>query len=580
MEAHAKSLEFVCNESRIIIPYFQRGYVWDEQNWEDLLSDLLNFSTNHFLGSLILKQVKVATGEPKQVLVIDGQQRLTTLSILVRALYDLFTDDLKDNAEDALRAFLFYKRNRTDKKYHIKIQHSRIDAVAFRSVIENEERPDLNAITAGSSKILRCYKYFRTELARVSAETTETLFNKLLDKENKILVVIDLLESDNEQSIFDTINSAGVRLSAADIIKNNLFQKAIEIKEEDDDALGLYEQTWNATFLSDEETINFWDAERATGRAMRDNIEILLHSISVIESIYDPDKHTLANLGDIYKEKIAGFRSFGQVKAFAEKICEYAKLYREKIATFNPSSVLSYRDNLGRLLHVLDVLQLTTFHPYVLHVLRSTPREDEQNKLFHLLERYVVRRMIVNETTKSYNKICREFIAEPNSLHSKVDEVSDERISTALRSINNKPAALLLFWIELYRRFKESNKFDEDSLKFDYSLEHVMPQKWESHWPLPGKVDEKIETNYRVKAIYSIGNMTLLTTGLNSSLKNFELSRKMNGEGRKKGIKSYASLSITRDDLVTPYEKGNFDWNEDTIEARSVALQQTILEIW
>lgn len=89
MEAHAKSLAFVGNEGKIKIPFFQRGYVWEEKNWEDLVSELLNFKRNHFLGSLILKQQKVTSGEIKEVLVIDGQQRLTTLSILLKAIYAL-----------------------------------------------------------------------------------------------------------------------------------------------------------------------------------------------------------------------------------------------------------------------------------------------------------------------------------------------------------------------------------------------------------------------------------------------------------------------------------------------------------
>lgn len=580
MEAHAKSLEFVCNEGRIQIPYFQRGYVWDEPNWDELLSDLLNFNRNHFLGSLILKQMRVASGEPKQVLVIDGQQRLTTLSILIRAIYDLFDSELKENAADSLKGFLYYKRNKTDKKSYIKIQHSHIDAAAFKDIVENEVRPDLSKITKETSKIYRCYKYFSERLSSLGNETLEKLFNSLLDQNNKILVVIDLTENDNEQTIFDTINSAGVRLSAADIIKNNLFQKAQELQESEGETIRLYEETWKTTFLNDEESIKFWDAERSTGRSMRDNIEILLHSISVIESIYDPDKHTLSNLGEVYKDKISTFNSFEQIEAFARNICEYAKVYREKIASFDSTSILSYKDGLNRLLHILDVLQITTFHPLILHVLRKETDESKQLEAFKLLEKYVVRRMITNETFKNFNKMCKDFIADISELKSKSNEIADDRISAAIRDIGNKPATLLLFWIELYRKMEETNKYDVDYLKYSYSLEHVMPQKWETYWPLPGLKDEEIEKINRVKAIYSIGNMTLLTTSLNSSLKNFELARKINGEGRKKGIRAYASLSITQEDIVKPFEQGNLIWDEESIENRTKGLEQLILKLW
>ena len=80
MDAKAKSFTFLSNEGQITVPFFQRGYVWDKDNWETLLGDLLNTTRGHFLGSLILKQQRAASGEPKEVLVIDGQQRLTTLS--------------------------------------------------------------------------------------------------------------------------------------------------------------------------------------------------------------------------------------------------------------------------------------------------------------------------------------------------------------------------------------------------------------------------------------------------------------------------------------------------------------------
>ena len=114
MDAKAKSFTFLNNEGRVRIPFFQRSYVWSNENWEDLLRDLLDETRNHFLGSHILKQQLPMTGEPKEVQVIDGQQRLTTLSILVKALYDTFPEDLRANCEGSIRNHLFYKILRND----------------------------------------------------------------------------------------------------------------------------------------------------------------------------------------------------------------------------------------------------------------------------------------------------------------------------------------------------------------------------------------------------------------------------------------------------------------------------------
>src|SRR5437868_10843089 len=136
MDAEAKSFTFLGNEGQFTIPFFQRGYVWDEANWTELLTDLFNANRRHFLGSLILKQQRSASGEPKSVTVIGGQQRLTTLSILLKAVFDSLPADLKENCEPAVRTHLFFKRYQTDRKYLVRIQHSHVDASAHTAVIK------------------------------------------------------------------------------------------------------------------------------------------------------------------------------------------------------------------------------------------------------------------------------------------------------------------------------------------------------------------------------------------------------------------------------------------------------------
>jgi uncharacterized protein with ParB-like and HNH nuclease domain len=331
MNAEAGSFTFLGNEAAVRIPFFQRAYVWEQSNWEDLLTDLLDDTKTHFLGSLILKQQKKQSGKPKEVLVIDGQQRLTTLSILVKTIYDCFPEDLKSSSEASLRTHLFYKQHPTDKHYHVKIQHSQCDAQYYRQVVESGITPAVLAnISETSNRILRCYKYFLGELSKRNHSDIEALFNRILDHDNRILVLIDLGEDDEEQAIFDTINSAGVRLSAADIIKNALFQRALELIESQDEVLQMYKDDWEAVFAKDDAAIVYWDAERSTGRLMRDNIEILLHSVAVINGIFDPDKHSLSALSALYKAVIAG-QSEDELRRFIAEIKEYALLYKEPL---------------------------------------------------------------------------------------------------------------------------------------------------------------------------------------------------------------------------------------------------------
>lgn len=135
MKAEAKGFKFLSLEGKVKIPFFQRRYVWDKDNWEDLLSELLR-TKRHFLGSIILKQLPSLSGEPKELEVVDGQQRLTTLSILLKALYDTFSSELKENCKGIIQELLFYRRDFASANYELKIEHSQVDADEYRSVIQ------------------------------------------------------------------------------------------------------------------------------------------------------------------------------------------------------------------------------------------------------------------------------------------------------------------------------------------------------------------------------------------------------------------------------------------------------------
>lgn len=589
MEAKARSFNFIGTEGLITIPFFQRSYVWNQDNWEELLADLLNNEKSHFLGSLILKQQKTSTGDPKQALVIDGQQRLTTLSILVKALYDSFSDKLKLACIDSIRRHLFYKVNETDENYFIKIRHSHLDSEAFGTVISNGIESvyiDYSEKTS-TSRIISCYSYFTKEFKKYDETDRTRLFNSLLNTDNKILVVIDLEDSDNEQSIFDTINSSGVRLSAADIIKNSLFQRYINLSDKEA-AIKLYNKTWDDSFLKDEESIQYWGKQRTTGRLLRDNIEILLHAIAVIKGFYDPEKHTLSDLSDLYKSKIESFLTKEDLSNFIAEISEYASIYRSKILSFDEKTTFTYFDYEQRLFHILEVFEISTLHPYILSIYKNHSNDPEEIKqILGTLECFIIKRLIAKEEIKSFNKLCKDFINDTSLVKQKISEISFSNFVSGIKSINNKPATLLLFWVELFRRHND-NKFALKELKYDYTLEHIMPQKWEEFWTTfpPLKDDngnllsQENLTKNRLEKIYSIGNMTLLTGSLNTSLRNYEFQRKMRGEGRKNGIIVYADLSITSVDIVEPFLKGDTNWDETKIEARTTTLLNEIINIW
>lgn len=597
MKADAMSLTFLGNEGLVRIPFFQRGYVWDITNWEDILTDLLEFEKSHFLGSLVLKQLENQSGKHKQVLVIDGQQRLTTFSILLRAIYNSFDKETQKNCESSIQNYLFFKKYQTDKDYHVKIEHSKIDKIYFQKVIRNEVQADEydsiiveNPATKSLSKhnkILQCYKFFSERLKEIDIDIRLNLYNRLLDQENKILVIIDLTEKEDEQAIFDTINSAGVRLSSADIIKNALFQKAIDLFDNTEEVESLYSEKWENIFSKDEDSINFWDTPRATGRLMRDNIEILLHSIAVIKGFFDPDKHTLSDLSNLYKSYISKI-SKDDLKEFICEISKYASLFRDKILVFNSSTLFNFADSYARLFHILSVCEISTFHPYILSLFyKNSKNEEKLLQELRKVETLVIRRMITKAETKSYNKMCKDFLRDNSVIEIKIAEQTDDEVESGLTSISNKNASLLLFWVELYRRSKD-NMQSVQELKYNYSLEHILPQKWEEYWDKVKVVDANgneitdpdVAKSERYSKIYQIGNMTLLNSSLNTSLRNYDFDSKIAGSGRKKGIRHYADLGITKFDILQPYDKGDKIWNEKKIIDRTKSIATDVLSIW
>ncbi len=588
MKAEEKGLGFLTMEGKVKIPFFQRTYVWDEDNWEDLIEEFRDEEkTNNFLGAIILKQLPSISGKPKELEVIDGQQRLTTISIFLRAIYDSFSEDIKQNVKDAIFTILFFKRDYTSNDYEVRIENSYVDANSYKKVIKEPETINLNEVNEKSHRIIRCYKYFRETFEEMSEEDKKNLLNKILNPGNKMLVVIDLDEKDDEQSIFDTLNTAGVKLTAAEIIKNALFKKLIELSDSQE-AIKTYKETWRKVFLEDEDILMYWEKELTTGRLKRQNIEILLHSVAVIEGFYDPAKHTLSDLSRLYKKKMGEFKTSKDLEAFIGKIIEYASIYKENIYDFDKSDLFSFSNDLNgikkRLLHILNILNISTFHPFILRVIKN---ENPTKQKIYLkdLENFIIYNAVTKKIPiKNYNKLIKQFIKDPENLKKEVAGISKEDIAIGLRKVPNKLASLILFWIELYRRAKEE-KSDTMELKYTYTLEHIMPVKWEKYWnfnnvPHPdSSLSDAEKEKDRKEKIYWLGNMTLLKSKLNTSIRNYDFERKINGEGAKKGIKHYADLLITKE-IIEEFEQGDKIWNEDKIKNRTKEFTDTFLQIW
>ena len=416
------------------------------------------------------------------------------------------------------------------------------------------------------------------------------LFNKILNDDNKMLVVIDINDNEDEQAIFDTINTAGVRLTSADSIKNNIFQRGFELFGINAEKVKeLYDNYWDKSFLLDKETIEFWSTEKTTGRFTRSNLEIFLQAYAVIKEIYNPTTDTLSDLTSRYKTYFQNKVNDENFENILKEMSSYAKIYKDKIINCDPNDEYSCADTTRRLFHVLQVTETTSLHAYILYLLYEyKDKNDLLMQKLNELEQYVVYNTIANisERKKNYNKLCLDFIKGEKNPKEELGDVSEGDFVSGLKKLSNKDATLWLFYIELYRR-KTEDKFDKETLNYVYTLEHIMPQKWEKHWNIVDIVDENGNVitdderakNARKSAIYSIGNMTLLKSKLNTSIRNYTLDRKIEGEGNKKGIKEYVELTITKRDVIDEYKK-NKEWNEKTIYDRTVRLAKELMKCW
>lgn len=586
MHAYEKPLTFLRDTPKYKIPFFQRSYVWKEDNWKELWEELVSARTNSFLGSIILKRTSINGKELK--LVIDGQQRLTTLSILTKCLMDHLEKTAGTSTINSiLNELIFhtetiFTKGGFEENRSPRIEHSRLDKMAFETVLYG------TVDESNSHSIIQCYHFFEKQFAVASLDEVNHIVAKVAGSDSKLLVVIDLDENDDEQIIFDTINSAGVKLTAADIIKNAMYQK---IDNGEPDTEEHYNEYWKKTFEQDQDTVDMWLETKGTGQNIKTYIDLFFHCFAIMRGFFDPTNDKIAELADKYKAYIKN-KSVQETKLFIEDICANAKKYKEIFIGYDSVTGYKYDQSKDRLLHILNTIKITIFDAYILYVV-STYDENECERRFKLLETYIIRNYVLgnSNTTKSYNQKMKEMLEERFVFEEELRaaERSDSCIEAKLKSMGNNPAKLVLFWIELYlRATTTTSDQNETGLTYNYQLEHVMPQSWQENWAVVDcpvlcngvpVADAEQAAGIRGHAIYEIGNMTLLTAKLNGQISNSSFKDKVEGREIKgkfaPGIRQNSSLRITVEDIVNQRE-----WNEDHISARTKKITNLFKEMW
>ena len=566
MDAGKATISGVFNGSRLLeIPFYQRAYVWGEEQWERFLGDMEFVTASkrpYFLGSIILKQESsgYTWSEVSEVrTVIDGQQRLTTMVIFFKALCAKI---------DANRLF---ERDFVLETGEVALRHGKYDRQDFEKVVNATGSEPVE----GSSAIIGAYNYF---LKNIDPEKVDR--NTI--KSNVQFVCIDLTEGEDEQQIFDTINSLGVRLTTAELLKNYFFNRENE---------QAFKDSWEDVFEPTAEKKSFWDQEVVTGRIKRTLIDLFFDAFLQImvqdkaRCVTAEDKlyySRTSNLFQSYKDFISRYCDGGKDEVL-NAMNAYAAVFE---STFDPTCCdrnVPPAPSTERMNVLIFGLKNSTLIPYVLYVRKSVESPDEQAKVFATLESYIVRRMLVRATTKNYNRLFTSLI---------LNEVKDAEALRKALEANDEATTYMPGDDEVRRAFEESCLYNLQSkgvlyllesairpgmsstalLGFNqYTLEHMMPKKWRNKW---GALDEEAATR-RDRKLLTLGNLAIITHSLNASIRDADWTTKKQGKGYKDGLALCAAGLAT---MAGALEKES--WGEDDIADRAEWLANKALEVW
>lgn len=578
MDAGKVLLNQIFSKRLLEIPFYQRAYVWKEEQWERLLSDM-EFITDtqrpYFMGSVILKQgeaPKVWENFSDRKIVVDGQQRLTTLLILLRVLA-LKTKKVKSFDSD-FRLGNDSDDDDDDTPGRIALAHGKNDADAFNLVMNHKVAEKID--NEKNSQIIAAFNYFVSNLnpEKIAKNTIMSCIQ---------FVCIDLAADENEQQVFDTINSLGVNLTTAELLKNYFFNK---------DNIKDYITYWQDIFELNDDTREYWETEIEVGKKKRMLLDLFFDSYFQI--ILNDDKFEVKaedkkyysrddRIAQSYQDFIKKYCN-GDKQKVISGISDYAKTFRD---WFNPAfcqQSMSYSSHKHRINVIIFGLKNSTLIPYILYAAQNITDTHELNAIIDVLESYIMRRLVMHVSNKNYNRLFTSLILNntltasslKNHLSGSQDATTFMPSDADLREgfhkskLSNLHAKGIIYFIESYQR---SAKSSTGILCFNlYSLEHLMPKKWRNEWSYPSTEEER---RIRDSVLLTLGNLAIITQPLNSAIRDSKWDDKKNGKNSAKGLAAYASGLFTMDDVLK-----ESDWDESKINARADSLCNIAEKIW
>lgn len=541
------------SKKRFIIPVYQRNYDWKTENCKQLYDDLVkvvkNHRNSHFFGSLV--SVYESSGRNTEFLVIDGQQRLTTVSLLLLAMYNLISKELvvveeKTLANQIYEDFLVDKYQ--PKETRIKLKPVKNDREAFDKLFNSEDE------YIRDSNLTTNYNYFYDRIKKQEV-TVDELFDAICKLE---IINITLSNDDNPQLIFESLNSTGLDLSEGDKIRNFILMGLpANVQNE------YYDKYWNKIEICTKYDVSSF---------IRDYLSIKQQAIPSQKKVYIN-----------FKEFVEYTKI--ETKELLKDMLAYAKRYQ---VLLNGNSVDKI---LNACIYRLNRLETTVTRPFFLEVLRLFDENklniDDVSDIFITTENYLFRRNICDLPTNALNKIFlmlhREIIrydGTDNDYVSKFkytllskkdrarfpndDEFARDFTERQIYLMNSKNKIYILERIENFGTVEDKDIYGhcDDGT---YSIEHIMPQHLTPLW------QKELGENYELiheEWLHRIANLTL--TAYNSKYSNSSFVEKKNMQN------GFLDSGIRMNTYIAQKDK----WTLAELKDRSDYLKNKALQIW
>ena len=595
------------SQTRHTVPLFQRPYVWtQEEQWEPFWEDIVGLLerlgarvgdepvASHFLGTIVLEQALNTTGSLPRREVIDGQQRLTTLQIVLKAAEHAIAE-AEAGAGEGHQAALSVARRQlalltenpafSNEEERYKVWPTNEDRQPFRAVLDGQAA-DHGVERQG--RMADAYRYFRQRSTEYLMSGPEADLGRRAQhfaaalKDYLKLIVLDLDPSDEPQAIFETLNAHGTPLLPADLIKNWFLWEASRQKL---DLADLYNRYWRS-FDSRSE---YWRQRIGTGHAARARVDTFLQNWLTKETLEPVSAKHLYDRFLRHARALADAALNGRVdvEALMRGILEDAECY-ERIDQPGDGG------GFDRFLRRLKVLDVVVLHPLLL-ALMERPDAD-LTEVGQALESYLVRRTVCGYQTRGYGaltlrllkvvaaapdsgSISQLIINELGSPVSGADAWPDDAMFRSewvrrkfYKGLRRERVLMILQAIE--EAYQDRSYKSEPLLSFDWSklqIEHVLPQKWHTSWPL----DDALTAEEREWALHGIGNLTLVSAALNPSLSNGPWSMADGTGGKRDALEEHSKLELNRRLL-----KSHEVWNEERMRHRAEELFEEARMIW